>query len=396
MGKNSGILRRKTDTRTLASLSTPQRYSIKKTKGLHLWVTAAGHKYWILRYTTSSGVRKETSLGTFPIVTLDEAIEKVLAIRKKLLNGESIQTKHKLIKQGATTFQAFATQYFEQVKNSWTNEKHRKDWIQSLEKHVHPTIGNKPISEVDTKDTLAVLLPIWTAKHETATRVLGRIQKILSAANTLGLRSGLNPATYKDHLENLLPKIKVTIDHYRAMPYQELPILIEELKKLQTMTSLALQFIICTATRTNEVLGVKKQEITEDLWVIPKERTKTKIVHTVPLSNYAREIVEKAMQLSSADTPLLFVTENGEQLRKDSMIMLLRKLRQGFTVHGFRSSFKDWSIEQTDYPNELSEQALGHIVGNSVERAYRRTNMLEKRKILMNDWSSFLNINMIQ
>ena len=132
MGKNSGILKRKTDTRTLQSLSTPQRYSIKKTKGLHLWVTAAGHKYWILRYTTSSGVRKETSLGTFPIVTLDEAIEKVLAIRKKLLNGESIQPKHKLTKQAATTFHAFATQYFEQVKNSWTNEKHTKDWIQSF------------------------------------------------------------------------------------------------------------------------------------------------------------------------------------------------------------------------------------------------------------------------
>lgn len=380
---------RKTDSRTLSQLSTPQRYSMRNCRGLHLWVTNGGHKYWIFRYSLN-GKRKETSLGTFPIVTLEHAISKVVDFKRKLLDGEVPKRKRNVINSQIPIFEVFAKSYIEQVKSSWTNQKHYHDWCNSLQMHAYPFIGNKHLDQITTRDVLDLILPIWTTKHETATRVLGRIHKILAAAITLGHRSAQNPALFKHHLENLLPKVKPQVRHHHALSYRDVPQLMSELHEKPTISSLALQFTILTACRTNEVLAAHKSEINGDVWVIPPNRTKTRITHAVPLGKHCLEILCAASKLSPPTSNFIFASHDGQQLSNMSMLMMLRRLRPNYTVHGFRSSFKDWAVEQTDYPSELSEQALGHTVGNQVERAYRRTNQLEKRRILMSEWSDFI------
>jgi len=381
-----------TDSRTLYKLTKPCRYTIPAAKGLHLWVTKKNKKYWIYRYTFH-GQRFDISLGTFPEIALNEARTKAIQLRAKIINDinprdERIEAKEDIKKSlPKIKFEKFSQEFIARMSPKWRSTKSESQWLSSLSVHAFPLIGKLSPEEITTQHILDILTPIWTSKHVTATKLRGRLERVISASITNGLRSSTNPAIWKGHLENLLPWVKASQSHHAAMSYKEVPALMEELQRNTSQSSLALQFTILNALRTSEGLFARKSEIDSGIFTILANRMKGNQEHQVPLSQPSLNLIARLPNLNLT-TDLLF-HNNGKRLSNMSMLMLLRRIEPNITVHGFRSSFRDWVAEETNHSPEVAEMALAHKITNKVEAAYRRGKLIERRRALMEDWGDY-------
>jgi len=336
--------------------------------GLYLVVGAGGSRSWIFRYRGPTGRRK---------MGLHEA-------RRLLADGiDPLKTRA----AGGKTFGEFAETWLSQVEMQWRNPKHRAQWRSTLEVHAAP-IWRKPIGLVTTDDVKACLLPIWTKTPETASRVRMRIERVLSAATAQGYRRGDNPARWKDNLSHLLPaRPKLARGHHEALPYLEAPAFLASLRARQSLSAIALEWTILTAARSGETLGMRWGEIDGDVWTVPGERMKSKRPHRVPLPPRCMQILDTMREVQGE---FVFQHPNGRPLSNMAMPMLLREMGVKVTVHGFRSTFRDWAGDMTEHKREVVEAALSHIVGDRVEQAYRRGDALDRRRRLMEDWAGFL------
>lgn len=379
------------------SLKVQGRYTDALVTGLHLWVKPNLKKYWIFRYS-QGGKQQNVSLGPYPKVSIAEARLKAQELRNQVDSGMNPITerqRQKIQIQGLQTkkivFSDFAKECIKTKRAEWTNQKHGDQWEYTLKEFAYPIIGNKCLDEISTEDVLAVLSPIWVSKTETASRLRGRLEWILASATTRKLRTGTNPALWRGHLQTILPapnKVK-KVNHHKALPYRQVPSLITTLTGVVTVGALALEFTILNASRTGEVIGGLRSEVHGDIWVIPANRMKAKKEHRVPLSARSMEILAMARAMD-ADSKYLF-SINGKCLSNMAMPMALRRAGVDATVHGFRSSFRDWVSEETNHPSEVAEMALAHAIGNKVEAAYRRKDLLEKRRLLMSEWATYCN-----
>lgn len=373
--------------------SASGRYTDSATKGLHLNIKD-GRKYWVFRYVFNS-FRYDLALGSYPDVTLKEARDRATACRSELIKGQrpSAYWKTRSIIQVegiVPTFRQFAEECITNKSHEWRNTKHAAQWRNTISTYANHILGDLTLDEIDTEHVLAVLTPIWYKKTETANRVRGRIEWILAAATTKKLRSGQNPASWRGHLETILPKrSKVApVVHHAALPYDQIPALTRKLDEMDAMSALALEFLILNANRCGEVIGALRREVDKNgVWTIPSERMKSGRPHRVPLSEKALEILERA-KYRDEDSPYLF-SINKKSLSNMALTMLLRRLGIKATIHGFRSSFRDWVSEETTHSSDAAELALAHVIVNKVEAAYRRGDMLEQRRRLMLDWANY-------
>ncbi len=357
--------------------------------GLILNIKPSGAKSWLFRYTYPPGKIREMGLGPYPAVTLAKARERADECRSMVADG--LDPKAERAKESGKTFGEAADGFVEAMKSRWTNAKSLHQWKRTFTATCAP-IRNMPAAEIGTDDVLSILQPIWLKTPETASRVRGRIESVLDYAKAKNWRTGENPARWRGHLENILPKRDKakTVVHHAAMPYADVPSLISDLQTRPAIAARALEFLILTATRTNETLGAQWQEIDFDraLWTIPAARMKQRKPHEVPLSARALEIVRQLNEVRYTD----FVFPGQKHNRPCSNMvfaMLLRRMKvTNATPHGFRSSFRDWAGDRTSFTREVAEAALAHTVGG-VEAAYRRGTALEKRRQLMDAWANF-------
>lgn len=368
--------------------------------GLYLQVTGSGAKSWIFRYAMA-GREREMGLGPLHTVSLAEARERALEARKLKSSGvdpiearRASRSLQKLEAARSITFKDAADAYIKANRAGWKNAKHAAQWASTLETYVYPVFGDFAVGAIDTALVLKVIEPIWTTKSETASRVRGRIETILDWATVRGYREGLNPARWRGHLDKLLPaKTKVRkVEHHAALPYRELPdFMAGPLAQQVGIGARALEFAILTASRTSEVIGARWAEIDLEarLWVVPAERMKAGREHRVPLSQGTCQIVAAMAEIRTSE--FVFPGGNAEKpLSEMAMLATLRRMkRTDITPHGFRSTFRDWAAECTDVPGEVVEMALAHTVANKVEAAYRRGDLFEKRKDLMDRWWRF-------
>ncbi|MBF0283718.1 MAG: integrase arm-type DNA-binding domain-containing protein [Magnetococcales bacterium] len=368
--------------------------------GLWLQVSKTGSKSWVLRYYFQ-GKARYMGLGPCRIVSLKEARDQAWKAQEKLTAGiDPLDDRRKqelaaqIEKAKRITFEQCAMAYIEAHSKDWSNIKHKAQWESTLRTYAFPLIGGLPVEAVDKELLVRCLEPIWKDKNETANRVRGRIEAILNYATIRGYRQGENPARWKGHLEILLGKRSNVSkgEHHAAMPYKEIAAFFLELKNQSGIAARCLEFLILTATRTSEVLGTKWEEIdlTEKRWTIPASRMKAGKEHRIPLSNSALSLLETMADLRMGE--YAFPGQNSHKpMSQMAMMMLLRRMRHGdFTVHGFRSTFRDWGADCTSYPNIVLEMALSHAVSDKVEAAYRRGDMFEKRTALMNDWAVYV------
>jgi len=378
--------------KTLINLKEIGRFTDPAFKALHLYIKLPTQKYWIFRYKIGDKQR-DLSLGSFPRITITEARNKAQKARFQLDNGldpAEEKNKSKLsLKDNKPTFKEFSIEYINNSRHQWRNEKHCEQWFNTLEQYAYEKIGHKPIDEINTNHLLEILNPIWNTKPSTASRLRGRIELILASATARNLRSGLNPATWRGHLSAIYGapnKIK-PVEHHPALSYQELPLFINKLKNFDGIAPIALEFLILNASRTGEVVFAKREEIKDNIWTIPKERMKAFKEHRVPLSKRSLELIEIARFLDN-DSDYIF-SRKGKHLSNMAMSKILKKLDLNVTVHGFRSTFRDWIAEETEFSNEVAEKVLAHTIGNKVEAAYRRGDLLDKRKLVMESWENF-------
>lgn len=382
--KSKGLTARTVET------AKPGKY--EDGQGLRLVVSETGAKRWVLRITIA-GKRVEMGLGGFPAISLAEARDKAGEARKLAKAGADPVAARRAERAPSTTgtsFGEFAAALVDDIEAGFRNEKHRQQWRNTLATYCGP-IWAKPVADITTDDVLECLKPIWTTKAETASRVRGRIERVLDAARAKGLRAGENPARWRGHLANLLPKRhKLTRGHHAAMPFAEVPAFLAKLRAVEGAPARALEFTILTAARSGEVLGARWSEIDlgAKVWTVPAARMKAGREHRVPLSPRAVAIIE-AMAGARASDCVFPGARRGRPLSVMAMAMLLRQHAPGVTVHGFRSAFRDWCGERTHFPRELAEAALAHTVGDATERAYRRGDALEKRRELMEAWALF-------
>lgn len=372
--------------------------------GLYLRVKSSGSSSWLYRYRTGGKLR-DMGLGAYPEITLAEARDLAADARKLAKTGsdplevrrkarEAVEVEQRRAEALATTFESVALNYIESQKAGWKNAKHASQWTNTLRTYAFPVIGSLPPNEITTEHVLKVLKPIWTKIPETASRVRNRIELVLDAAKAVGLREGENPARWRGHLDKLFPKrSKVSkVVHHPALPWQEAPNFMVELRKHSSASHRALEMTVLSCCRTSEVLNATWDEIdlNQGVWTIPEERMKAGKPHRVPITETLRALLLNLDRID--DSPFLFPGQKaGQALSNMSMLMTLR--RMGFehiTVHGFRSTFRDWAAENTAHPRDVCEQALAHTLESSVESAYRRGDMFEKRRVLMRDWSNFL------
>jgi integrase len=360
--------------------------------GLYLKVTKSGTKSWIYRFQLS-GKRREMGLGAADVIGLAKARNLAADCREKVANGKDpIEHRDGEGEIAVPSFSELAEEHIRQNESGWSNEKHAKQWAATLERYAHPVIGKMPVSQIETRHILTILEPLWATKAETAKRVRGRIEAILDRAKVLGYRDDQNPALWRGHLSLLLPaKNKISpVQHHPAIPYQDAPEFFEALIGREGFAALGFQFMILTAMRTGEVLGAKWQEIKDDRWVIPAERMKARKSHAVPLSDEALDILDRARKASVSD--YVFPGYRGPLSNMAFLAILKRMKRRDITPHGFRSTFRDWAAETTSHPSDVVEMALAHTIGNKVEAAYRRGDLFEKRRDLMDEWATFITI----
>ncbi len=367
--------------------------------GLFLQVSPGGAKSWVFRFK-DAGKLHEMGLGPFHTIGLADARQRAQDCRKARLDGrdpiaerKAARLAAKLDAAKAMTFRACAERYIAAHRAGWRNAKHAAQWTATLDTYVYPSFGGLPVQAVDVGLVLKAVEPIWASKPETASRVRGRIESILDWATARGYRMGENPARWRGHLENLLPRrSKVRrVEHHAALAYPEIAAFMAELRRQEGVAARALEFAILTAARTGEVIGARWDEINiaERLWAVPAERMKGGRERRVPLSDAALAIVENMAAIRSGD----FVFPGGRANRPLSnmaFLMLLRRMGRGdLTAHGFRSSFRDWAAERTTFPAEVAEMALAHVVSDKVEAACRRGDLFGKRRQLADAWAKF-------
>lgn len=368
-------------------------------RGLYLQIRSDGTRSWLLRYRFRGRMRW-MGLGPVRLVNLSEARRKALSAQKLLLDGhDPIVVRDAERRPSSMTFGECAAEYIRTHEAGWKNAKHRYQWKATIRDYANPIIGDRPVDQVDAHYVLKVLKPIWTEKPETASRLRNRIEKVLDWAKVAGLRSGDNPARWRGHLEHSLPPLSrvQTIKHHEAIPHAAAPRLFAELTLRSTTSAKALTLILLTAARTGEVTGAVWEEFDLDadvpIWVVPAARMKGRRPergpHRVPLSPPAVTLLRS---LPGKRTGTVFTGQSGAKPVSDAALRkLLRKLTGGnATVHGLRSTFRDWVAECTDYKPEVAEAALAHALGDDVETAYWRTDQFDQRVSLMADWAAFL------
>lgn len=380
-------------------VATPGRYP--DGKGLYLQVTKTLAKSWLFRYERN-GKERQMGLGPTHSVGLADAREAARQARACLAKGlDPLDERNALVEANKAQqladldFDSCATEYIKSRQDEWKSEKHRKQWQSTLAAHASPHIGKLPVRKIGTPQVMKVLQPIWKSKTETASRVRERIERILSWAAKQGYREGENPARWEGHLEELLPKpskLKKVI-HHPAMAYRDVGAFMQALRGELGFGARALEFTILTACRTGEVLGATWQEIDlrGRIWTIPAERMKNSKEHRVPLTPPAVEVLKKVRGFHDR---LAFPGGSKENLLSDmAMLKVLERMgRSGVTVHGFRSTFRDWASEMTQYPEAIAEMCLAHTVGSAVENAYRRTDLFNRRRGLMTDWANWCGV----
>jgi len=356
---------------------------------LYLIVADTGSRKWVLRFTWR-GAAKEMGLGSANDVPLADAREKAADARRTLAKGLNPIDERK--RNGAIpTFGEMADSVCDTLSAGFRNEKHKAQWRMTLTTYAAP-LRSKAVDTISTEDVLAILKPIWADKPETASRLRGRIEKVLDAAKAKGHRSGENPARWRGHLDHLLPKpLKLTRGHHAAMPYDQVAAFVADLRQREATAALALEFCILTAARSGEVLGLRRSEIDFDkkIWTVPAVRMKAGREHRVPLSSRACAILKESAKAQSGDFIFAGLARS-KPLSNMAMDMMLRRMkREDVTVHGFRSSFRDWAGNVSTFPREVIETALAHVVGDKAEQAYRRSDALDKRRKLMEAWASY-------
>ncbi len=380
----------------ISRLTAPGMVAVGGVAGLYLHVNRSGGRCWILRALIGNR-RRDMGLGGYPTVTLAGAKERARAARQAIDQGvdpiaERQQAKSALAASQATakTFEQCAIEYIERHRDTWANAKHAAQWASTLEAYAYPVMGKLLVSDVGQAHVLACLEPIWKTKTETATRVRGRIEKVLDYATVRKYRTGENPARWKGHLEQLLPapgKI-AKVEHHRALPVDAMGAFMAQLRKQPGTAAKALELAILCASRSGEVRLATWREFDFDakIWTIPGERMKAKVQHRVPLSESAMRILREHSNQSSPDA-LVFPAASGKPLSDMTLTALTRRMGIDAVPHGFRSTFRDWCAECTNYPRDLAEQALAHKLENKVEAAYLRSDVLEKRRALMQAWA---------
>ena len=371
--------------------------------GLYLRVTPEGTRNWVLRYMLDRRPRC-MGLGPLSLYGLAEARTRALDARRKRHDGvdpiearRTERTRQRLEAAKAVTFKQCAESYIASHRAGWRNEKHRYQWNQTLEQFVYPKIGSLPVQAVDATLVLKVVEPIWTTKPETASRVRQRIENILDSAKARGYRDGENPARWRGHLDKILPaRSRVReVEHLAALPYTELPAFLANLRTREAIAGRALEFLILTTARTGEVIGARWSEIDllDKTWAVPATRMKAHREHRVPLSARVLTILQdmQASRQGNDDNAYVFPgPKRGKPLSNMAFLMLLRRMElKNLTVHGFRATFKTWASERTSFQNEIAEAALAHVIGDKVEQAYRRGDLFEKRRRLMQQWATF-------
>jgi integrase len=389
----------KLNTLALRRLTNPGLYG--DGGGLYVQVRGPYARSWIFRFKRN-GTTHLMGLGPLDLVTLAEAREAALAARKLVRQGINPIDRRRAQRaenaaQAGLTFALVAEAYIKAHEPSWRNGKHRQQWRNTLDTYAAPVLGKLPVAAVAVGDVMKVLEPLWRDKTETAARLRGRIESVLDYATARGWRTGENPARWRGHLDNLLPaRAKVAkVEHHPALPWREIGAFVAALANEEGTAALALRFAILTAARTSEALGARWSEIdfNEAIWLLPAERMKAGREHRVPLSEPALDLLCEAAKLRVNPKLDRFVfpgAKPGKPLSSMALLMLLRRMKRGdLTAHGFRSTFRDWCAEATNYPREVAEAALAHTLRDKTEAAYQRGDMMEKRRQLMADWATF-------
>jgi integrase len=355
--------------------------------GLYLSISPNGGRRWVFLYRWH-GKPTEIGLGSARDVTLARARDK--AVQARAMLAEGVNPKDARRPSEDATFGLCADRFIEAMRPSWRNGKHRAQWEMTLREYAAP-LRRLPVDKITTDDVLSVLKPLWNEKPETASRLRGRIERVLDAAKAQGLRGGENPARWRGHLDQLLPKRqRLTRGRHAAMAYAEVPTFMENLGTRQSTAARALEFAILTAARSGEVLGLRWEEIDLDqaVWTVPANRMKAGREHRVPLSKPALKLLKSLREAGGGE--FVFPGQKpGNGLSVMALEMVLRHMKiEGVTVHGFRSSFRDWAAERTNFPNEVCEAALAHVIQNKAEAAYRRGDLFDKRRKLMEAWAT--------
>lgn len=383
--------RNKLNIKQVAAISKPGVYS--DGGGLYLRVRPSARSWFYIG--TLNGKRVELGLGSVLDVSLAKARDKAGEARALILEGKDPRfekQKAKAERNPENRFGVFAMQLIDDIEDGFKNPKHRQQWRNTLRTYAKP-LFDLPLADVTTEHVQSVLQPIWLTKPETASRLRGRIERVLDAAKVKGLRSGENPARGRGHLDLLLPKrSKANVKHHAALPFAEMASFVEYLRKQPALAARALEFTILTAARSGEVRGMTWAEldVEKKLWTVPAARMKAGKEHLVPLSAAALALVANLKQKSHKPSDFVFKSPRGGSLSNMAMSKLLHRMgRSDITVHGFRSSFRDWAGDKTQFGREEVEMALAHVIASSTERAYRRGHALEKRRQLMDEWANY-------
>jgi integrase len=374
--------------------------------GLYLQVSRSGTKSWLFRFMMD-GRSREMGLGSLHTVSLSEARDEAQECKKTLREGiDPIEERKSRLQATKSlnipmpTFQKCAEDYIRAHSASWKNAKHAKQWGSSLATYAYPVLGLLQVNAVDRSFIMRVLEPIWRNKTETAQRLRARIENILDWARVQGFREGENPALWRGHLDKLLPKPSSVkkVKHLAALPYVQISGFMSELRGREALSALALRLIILTATRSGEARGAKWTEfdLTKAIWTIPAERMKAEKEHIIPLCKEALSIIQSIPRIAGSEY-LFTGTRSGKPLSDAVFKKLMERMGvTGITTHGFRSTFRDWAAEQTSFPREVIESALAHQLKDKAEAAYFRSNLLDKRRELMNKWSDYINLPAIK
>lgn len=386
----------------VSRLVKPGLHAVGGVNGLAMHVTATGARSWILR-TVVGGKRREIGLGSYPTVTLAGAREKAREKRDAIERGvdpvaerRAAQSALRAANASARTFRQCCDAYIKAHEKTWRNAKHGQQWRNTLEQYAHPIMGNLIVRDVELSHVLRVLEPIWEGKTETASRLRGRIEKVLEWAAVREYREkGLNPARWRGHLDHLLAdrNRSARIVHHAAVPIDGMAEFMRALRAAEGTGALALEFLVLTAARSGEVRGATWAEIDmkAKVWTVPADRMKAGREHRVPLSGAALAVLKRARALPRIDgSDFVFPAPRGGALSDMTLTAVMRRMDVPAVPHGFRSTFRDWTAERTDYPRDVAEMALAHAIGDKVEAAYRRGDLFDKRRLMMEQWAAFI------
>lgn len=381
----------------VSRLKKPGRHPVGGVAGLRLQISKSGARSWIL-IATVGGKRREMGLGGYPDVTLAGARDAARAARALIASGvdpiaEAKAARSALQAAGASvlTFNECAEKYIRAHESEWKNPKHIAQWRSTLETYAGPVLGKLNVADIELPHVLGVLEPIWKTKTETASRVRGRIESVLDWAKVRGYRTGPNPAQWKGHLDHVLPapgKVQKP-EHHRALPIDEMPSFMGHLRKAEGLGALALEFAILTAARSGEVRGAAWGEIDLEArtWTVPAARMKAGIAHEVPLSEPAARLLKSLPRIAGSE--FVFPAPRGGQLSDMTLSGVMRRMKVAAVPHGFRSTFRDWCAERTNFPRDVAEHALAHQLPDKTAAAYQRSTLFVKRRAMMEEWGAF-------